>query len=738
MFQRFASLTGVFSDVAAMAGKEQLQASVKGTAQITNAEFVTGNYFQTLGVTAALGRTLEPSDDNADAEPVAVLSYAYWRTMFAGDPAIIGASIRLSNSQGAVVVTVVGVVSNQFPSIEPGSGQDIWLPRTLQSEFARDRLRNGAENADEWWLYAVARLRRNVSLPTAQSAADSVFQKAVLQGSRKFFAPSDSPHLLLRPAQDTIAGWRENFAKPLTILMFAAGLILLISCANLAGLMLARMAARSREMAMQSALGAGRARIIRQLLTESLLLGCLGGALGWVLALWSARTLAVLITRGVFRAEVDAHVLLFSVTITLVTVGALIVGAALRSVRRNVANALSGNAVDGGRRRFGRAGDVLVVGQVSLCVVLLTGAGLLVRTLKDLRSADPGFDTANLLLVTMDPGIIVPRDEQLRETYIDLYERFRSLPGVIGVSYSGSALLSGSYWRSSFSIPDPAGDRRGISEMLTVGPGFFETMRIPFVAGRILSAEDYRAVLPVQPTVVNRAFAREFFGAQSPIGKRLTGIGKGNTVCEIVGIVADANYTALRVPARSIVYVPQVNGPAHFEIRTAESPEGLIAAVRREAGTASAVVATREILTQREQIDRSLLQERIMAPLSSFFGLLALLLACIGLYGLLAYEVTRGTREIGIRMALGAQAGNVLRSVVARGVALAIAGAVLGTAVSMAVMRYLGSMLFGVNPTDPLTLASVVVLLLMVALAACYIPARRAMRVDPMVALRHE
>ncbi len=409
----------------------------------------------------------------------------------------------------------------------------------------------------------------------------------------------------------------------------------------------------------------------------------------------------------------------------------------MRGARPDVANTLSGNSGDGTRARFGRVGDALVIAQVSLCVVALTAAGLLVRTLKDLRSADPGFDTANLLLVTLDPGIVAPRDEQLRETYADLYERFRSLPGVIGVSYSGSALLSGNYWRSSFYIQDPDGNRRGISEMLTVGPDFFQTMRIPFVAGRTFTTKDYRSVLPVQPVVVNHAFAREFFGEQNPIGKRLTGI-KDKIVFEIVGIVADAKYTSLRVPARSIAYVPQMNGSAHFEIRTAGNPEGLISAVRHVANSASAVVATREILTQHEQIDRSLLQERIMAPLSSFFGFLALVLACIGLYGLLAYEVTRSTHEIGIRMALGARSGHVLRSVVSRGASLAIVGAILGTALSLAVMRYLGSMLYGVNPTDPATLIAVDVLLLIVALAACYIPARRAMRVDPMVALRHD
>ncbi len=344
MFQRFASLTGVFSSVAAMAGKEQLQASLKGTTQNASTEFVTGNYFQTLGVTAALGRTLEPSDDQADAEPVAVVSYDYWRRTLAGDPAAIGAPIHLSNSQASAVVTVVGVISNRFPSIEPGSHRDIWLPKMLQTEFARDRLRNGAANPDEWWLYTVARLRNDVKLQSAQSVADSVLQDAVVRDSQKFFTTSDAPHLVLRPAQNVITGLRDNFTKPLTVLMLAAGLILLISCANLAGLMLARMAARRREMALRCALGAGRARVVRQLLTEGLLLGCVGGAIGWVLALWSARALAVLVTGGVFRAEVDSHVLLFSLTITLVTVAALVL--------RRIARRTSG-CCEHSQRKFG-------------------------------------------------------------------------------------------------------------------------------------------------------------------------------------------------------------------------------------------------------------------------------------------------------------------------------------------------------------------------------------------------
>ncbi len=733
-----------------MFGVESLVISGNGPARVVNGEFVSGNFFETAGVPAALGRILEPSDDSPTAAPVAVLSYPFWQSTFDGKAGIVGSTIHLSNHRDGLTVTVVGIASRYFPSIRPGDVREVWLPGSLQSQLDSGRFKRKSAilaaydtGDDDWRVYILSRLKHGVSLRQAQTAANVVFQNHIFHGPFPPFEAKDAPRVLLVPAQDAIVGRKAQFTTPIAILMGAAGVVLLIACANVAGLTLARAATRRKEMALRFVLGAGRIRLARQFLTESVMLSVAGGAIGLLLAYWSAHALATLVTHGNFEAQMDAKTLAFSAAISVVTGIAFGFAPALRGTRVDLTPALNEStgspaiSHDGGRRWF-RLGNALVVTQVALSIVVLIGAGLFVRTLKDLKSVDPGFDTKGILLFGIDPSLMGSSDAQLQVLYSQLQDRLGALPGVISVTHSSSVLLNGSYWKSSFKIRAATGDTRGISEMLAVGPNFFETMRIPLLAGRKFAASDFESVKKLEPAVVNQSFAREFFGDTNPLGRQIGDIGRDGMECQIVGVVADTRYTALRTAARSIAYTPQVYGNTYFEVRTAGNPNGLIPEVRDVVHQLDSKLPVGTISTQAVRIDRALDQERLIAQLSSLFGLLALLLACIGLYGLLSYEVTRRTREIGIRVALGAQRRDILRLVVGQGIVLVLFGSAAGIAIALGVMRTMASLLYGVSPTDPVTYAGVAALLTGVAMAASYIPARRATKVDPLVALRHE
>ena len=544
--------------------------------------------------------------------------------------------------------------------------------------------------------------------------------------------------------------------------MLAVGIILLIACANVAGLMLARAAARQKEMAVRLALGAGRARIVRQLLTESVMLSVLGGALGILFAYWGAHAIVSFVssnqTRPLgFATGVDLRVLAFTVVVSLCTGIIFGVAPAFRSARVNLTPALK--AGDGGSAGSGSAGgkwfsigNALVVTQVALAIVVLVGAGLLVRTLQNLRSVDMGFDAHNILIFGIDPTLAGYKGAQAESLYRDLQGRLAETPGVKSASYSMLPLLSNGLMISMFHWPGTPQDQTAEADTLDVGPNFFETLHIPLLAGRGFSAADFelaaanggdKATAAPTPVIVNQAFTQKYLGKENPIGKVFGDAPEGpfggpNPGYEIVGVVRDAKYNELRREIHPMMYTPHHVGVATFEIRTAADPQALLPAIREVVGQVNADLPLFNVTTQSVQIDRLLFQERLVARLAGFFGVLALVLACIGLYGLLSYEVSRRTREIGIRMALGAQPESVLRLVLRQGIALAIVGAALGIGVALGVTRYLASMLFEVHASDPLTMIAAAGLLVLVALAACHIPARRATRVDPMVALRYE
>jgi predicted permease len=572
----------------------------------------------------------------------------------------------------------------------------------------------------------------------------------------------DNPQVTLVSAQTGLTGTRTRYTDPLYVLMLAVGIILLIACANVAGLMLARAAARQKEMAVRLALGAGRARIVRQLLTESVLLAALGGALGILFAYWGAHAIVSFVssnqTRPLgFAMGVDLRVLGFTVAASLCTGIIFGVAPAFRSARVNLTPTLKegeGSSAGAGHAagKWFSIGNALVVTQVALAIVVLVGAGLLVRTLQNLRGVDMGFDAHNILIFGIDPTLAGYKGAQVESLYRDLQGRLAETPGVKSVSYSMMPLLSNGLMISVFHWPGTPEDQAAEADTLDVGPNFFETLHIPLLAGRGFGAPDFelaagnggeKPTAAPTPVIVNQFFVQKYLGKENPIGKvfgdaPVGPFGGSNPGYEIVGVVRDAKYNDLRREIHPMMYVPHHVGVATFELRTAADPQALLPAIREVMGQVNADLPLFNVTTQSVQIDRLLFQERLVARLAGFFGVLALLLACIGLYGLLSYEVSRRTREIGIRMALGAQPESVLRLVLRHGIALAMVGAIVGIGVALGVTRYLASLLFAVRASDPLTMIAAAVLLALVALAACYLPARRATRVDPMVALRYE
>ena len=750
MLQRFSSLSGFFSGVAAMGGTARFTLTGNGPARIATGQMVTGNFFETLGVSGAIGRMLQPADDTRGAPAVAVLSYRAWQTIFGGDPGAVGKTIRLD----AVPVTIVGVATKDFPSLIPGDSDTMWLPLSLQPQlenewFGTTTGKKPSINAgdDIWWVYVVGRLQTGVDLARAQSAASVVFQDELSQNAPQVFKPADAPRILLVPAPQAIAGIRERLTEPLLVLLFAVGTILLIACANVAGLVLARSARRVKEISLRLALGASHFRIVRQVLTESILLSLAGGVLGVLLAYWATTFLVAFMSGGglwprVLQVQPDANVLSFALAASLLTGILFGLAPASRIFRVDLTSALkessgaSASVEHRASRRWSLSG-ALVVAQIALSALALVGAGLLVRTLQNLRSINVGFDTRNILTFGIDPTLNGYSGPQIQSLYDQLRARINAIPGVLSSTYSFDALLSGNWWNSSFHLLGSIHSTEGVTEALGVGPDFIETMGIPLLSGRALKLSDFDPTLNPRPVLVNQLFAKRFFENQNPLGHRFDELCH-ESACEVVGVVGNAKYENLRKPLGPVVYVPQQPSSAIFEVHTAGNPVSAVSAIREAVGKLDANLPIFNVTTQSAKLDQLLFQNRLVARLSSFFGTLALLLACIGVYGLLSYEVACRTREIGVRMALGAQPADVLRMVIEQGMFLAVAGIVAGIAGALALTRFLRSLLFEIKPMDPATFIGAAILLALVALAACYIPARRATRVDPMEALRYE
>ncbi|HEV2299046.1 MAG TPA: ABC transporter permease [Candidatus Acidoferrales bacterium] len=795
-FHDVASQVSAFSSVAAFACAGQLDLSGNGTASVLRAQAVSGEFFPLLGVRAAAGRLIAPSDDSVSASPVVVLNYGYWKTQFGGSQAAIGKTVRLNN----VPFTIIGVADPRFDSLSPGRVHDVWLPLSVLPQIHPDaQARARPTDIYSWWLVIVGRLKPGVTRLQAQADVATLFRNDMLHGAKPLSKPEDNPTVAALPAQSGLTGTTTYLSSELYVLMMAVGIVLLIACANVAGLLLSRATARQKEIAVRLALGAGRARIVRQLLTESVLLSLVGGALGILLAMWGTQAIVSLIASSSdepfgFSPGIDGRVLAFTFAASVLTGIIFGLAPAFRGTRIDLTPALKEGTGTAGRAggTWFTLGDGLVVAQVALAVVVLVGAGLLVRTLQNLKNVDPGFDTRNLLTFSLDPTLIGYKTPQVDVFYRNLQERLAAIPGVEEVSYSNSTLLSGDLWDTGFHLPGTPKDQESEADFLPVGAEFFSTMHMQLLAGRNFNSADFAQAevaeendqareaaqhakeagmaspsaaasiataksatsaassmsaaneAPV-PVIVNKTFVQKYFPKVNPLGQhfgeREANPDKGDWASPgwaIIGMVSDAKYQDLRSAIEPTMYVPSSGGNTSFELRTAANPAAITSAVRGVVSQMDSNLPVFAVHTQTQLIDQLLFQERMIARLSGFFGLLALVLACLGLYGLLSYEISRRTREIGIRMALGAQPASVLALVLRQGILLAIVGAALGIGVALGVTRYLKSMLYDVHANDPATMIAVAVLLALVALAACYIPARRAMRVDPMVALRYE
>ncbi|MGB6822955.1 MAG: ABC transporter permease, partial [Candidatus Acidiferrales bacterium] len=777
-----------FSSVAAFAFGGQLDLSGNGTASVLSAQAVSGEFFSTLGIRAAAGRLIAPSDDSVSAPAVVVLNYGYWKTQFGGSPSAIGKTVRLNN----IPFTIIGVADARFDSLSPGRIYDVWVPLSSLAQLSpHPWVKARATDVYSWWLVIIGRLKPGASSGQAQAEVTGLFRNDMLHGAKPLAKPADDPTVAALPAQSGLTGETTQISTELYVLMMAVGIILLIACANVAGLLLSRATARQKEIAVRLALGAGRGRIVRQLLTESILLSTIGGALGILFAVWGTQAIMSLIASNSdrpfgFAPGIDGRVLAFTLAASVLTGIIFGLAPAFRGTRVDLTPALkegTGSSVAEGRAggKWLTLGNGLVIAQVALAVVVLVGAGLLVRTLQNLKNVDPGFDTRNLLTFGLDPTLIGYKTPQIDVFYRNLQERLATIPGVESVSYSNSTLLSGSLWDTGFHLQGTPKDQEADADYLPVGANFFSMMHMRLLSGRNFTSADFAGAEVAQekeearsaaveakeagiaapagvaaasesaaneapvPVIVNKRFLQKYFPRVNPLGlhfgEREADPAKGDWAAPgwaIVGVVSDAKYQDLRSPVEPTMYVPSSGGNTSFELRTRMNPTAITPMIRGVVSQMDSNLPIFDVHTQTQLIDQLLFQERMIARLSSFFGLLALVLACIGLYGLLSYEVARRTREIGIRMALGAQQKDVLRLVVGQGILLAVVGAAVGIGVAVGVTRYLESMLFNVHANDPVTMIGVAVLLTLVALAACYIPARRATRVDPMVALRYE
>ncbi len=755
-FQHLRARNNVFSSLFGFVSLGKTEIGARGPASLVNGEMVTGGYFSGLGVNPVLGRGITAQDQKPGAPGAAVISSGYWSRAFGRNPKILGQNITVDG----VPFTIVGVAPPEFFGVQPGRAVDLWVPITGNAKllpYGMDSTPGGRPlftSRDWWWLLVMGRLKPGVAAHQATAQVNLLFRQSVTAGLKVL--PRSVPHLQLDAAARGIALLREQFSKPLTVLMVLVGVVLLIACANVAGLLVARSAARQNEIAVRLSLGAPRWRLIRQLLTESVLLSGCGGALGLLFAAWGSRALLLLMSKGGAPLNVELRlnmtVLAFTAAISIATGILFGLTPALRSTRVSLAPSLKISAGAGSaanQRTWLGSGKALVVAQVALSLVLLIGAGLFLRTLENLENQNLGFDQRHLLLFSIDPTTDGYKGQRLIDFYGQMLARLQTLSGVRSASMSENALISGQQGEWGISI-DGHNTRSGhlsYVQFNVVGPSFFQTMGIRLLVGRGVGWRDTPASPEV--AVANEAFAHRYLNGGDPVGHSFRfgyynfRAGEFSPAYEIVGMVQNAKYASLREASFPTIYLPYTQAPfpiggMHFELRTAGDPLAVVPSVRQAIQRLSRDLPISEVKTQTEQIDEALVNERAFARLSSFFGGLAVLLACIGLYSLMVYAVTRRTHDFGIRMALGAERRDILKMVMRETMALAALGIALGIPAALAASRLVSSFLYGLKPSDPLTIAAAAGIMIAVTALAGFVPARRAAHLDPMAALRYE
>jgi putative ABC transport system permease protein len=729
-----------------------------GVSERVPVELVSGNYFAVLGVTPALGRVFSSYDETAPgANPVVVLSYGFWQQHFGRDPSVLNKTLDVNGTS----LTIVGVARKGYEGVQIGASPGLFVPITMKTQL--DPNREKLDDRKDHWAQVLARLKPGFSTKRAEAAIAPgyhalleselpVYSFMTANDQKKFVA---KPLLLIRASQGRPV-IQQSIEPPLLTLMIMVGLVLLIACANLASLLAARGEMRQREIAVRLALGASRLRLIRQLLTEGMVLslaGCIGGLL---FASWTLGLLVAALNSGMqvlgLHAGLDYRVLFFAVGISAFATILFALAPALHSTRMDLQSSLKEHGAGaGGSAASVRLRQLLIVSQVALTAVLLTASGLLVKSLLNLDRTNLGMNVTHVLQFSISPALNQYTPERSAQLFDHLRSAIGQLPGVRSVAMAMVPLFENSDWDGTLTAQGytPSPDETPFAQLNSVSPGFFSAMGIPLLSGREFTDADASAGPPV--AIVNETFARKFFARQNPVGLRVW-FGKGKGIqqpgFEVVGVVQDSKYDNVRQKILPFMYFPyrQTASPkafvplgfGTFYIRTRQDPAALTSEVRNTIDTFDPHLPIYDVRTLNEQVEQSMFSDRMMTFLSVALGSLAALLAALGLYGVMAYIIVRRTREIGIRMALGAQRTDVLRMVLLQGGKLALIGLIAGVILAAATARYLASQLFGVSAYDPFIFVAAAALLMAIALAACWLPARRATLLDPMSALRHE
>ena len=712
--------------------------------QRATGHLVSGNYFAVMGVNAIKGRVLTNEDDSPGAQPAAVISNGFWKQGLNSDTQVVGKNILLNGT----AFTIVGVMPPAFFGERVRRSPDFWLPLSLEPQI--DLRKSLLDDKDAYWLNLLGRLKPGAGIEQAQASINTELRQFLTDQAGSQLTDDrrrgiQSTFVQLVPGGRGLSGLRSFYSQALRMLMVIVALVLLIACANVGNLLLSRAAARQSEFSLRQALGATRARLVRQLFTESLLLAVVGGASGILMAQWGV---SLLITRVAGSTPLDVKpdlpVLLFTTTISLLSGVLFGMAPAIRATRSDLTSALKEKVSPGRGGRFS-LGSALVVTQVAVSLVLLIGAGLFARSLIKLQQEDLGFNRDNVLLVNIESRLAGYKPAELIPLYRQLYDRLSALPSVRSASLASYSPMSGrsstkSLWVRGYT-PRPGEDV--IVSNILIGPDYSKTLGVPLLLGRDIGLQDTGASTRV--AVVNQSFAEYFFHDQNPLGRRITfEENSDKDDLEIIGVIGDAKYSSAREKAERTVYRPilQVQNESSYssvlELRTAGDPLSLTSAVRAAIAQVDDKLPVLNVTSLRAQTDDDLREERLLAQLVSFFGLLALALACVGLYGIMAHAVVRRTNEIGIRMALGAERRDIIWMILRETLMLVVLGMAIGVPAALGAAKLISSQLFGLNPSDPATLLIAVVFLTFVAALAGYLPARRASRVDPLVALRYE